>query len=172
MKEERGEGKGTGNITFRLAQIMDIHKIVYMWIKMREEFSDPVYSILDRDHKEAEIFYISLVDKLYSPQLKDTNIILLALYKTEPIGFGMGTIRILENSSHWLGYCREGEIYVKEKFRNRGIEGDIRLRIVKELNERKVSKVLYEVDYNEKIVKTYKDKGLTPIKIIFMRDEK
>ena len=158
------------NISFHAAQIMDIHKIVYMWIKMREEFADPVSLLLDKDQREGEFFYLSLVNRICNPKSKSSNIVILAVYKKEPIGFGLGDIQVLDNSSHWIGYCRE--IYVKEKFRKRGIESSIRFKIIEELRKRKVSNVLYVVDYNEKEIESYRKNGFTPINITFMKEEK
>ncbi len=171
MEKIKNEKNEKGNISFEFAKIMDVHKIVYMWMKMKEEFSDPIYSILDKDHREAELFYLSLVNKISSKESQNSNIIILALYKKEPIGFGIGDIRILENSSHWIGYCNE--IYVKDKFRNRGIEGSIRFKIIEELKKRKVSKVLYIVDYiDSKNIQDYINKGFNPVRIIFIKEEK
>lgn len=160
-----------GNISFKMAEIMDIHKIVYMWVKMKEEFIDPIYSVLDKDHREAELFYVSLVNKMCSTDIKNGNVIILALYKKEPIGFGMGEVRILENSSHWVGYCND--IYVKEKFRDRGIESSIRFRIIEELKKKKVSKTLYMVNYKgEEGIKDYIKSGFIPVKVILIKEEK
>ena len=158
-----------GNIVFVPATVMDLHKIVYMWIKMREEFSDPVESLLDRDQREVEFFYRSLMLKVTDERFKNGNIVIIAFYKTEPIGFGLADVQVLDNSSHWLGYCRE--IYVKEKFRKRGIEVEIRRTLIEELKKRKVSKILYVVEYNDKIIESYQKKGFVPIKITFIKEE-
>lgn len=158
-----------GNMGFELAKIMDIHKIVYMWIKMRDEFIDPIGILLDRDQKESEIFYMSLVGRICNPQIVKSNVVVLATYKKEPIGFGLGNIEHLDNSSHWIGYCRE--IYVKDRFRKRGVEISIRSKIIGEFKKRNVSKVLYVVDYNEKELEIYKKRGFTPIKITFAKEE-
>lgn len=157
------------DLSYKLATMMDAHHIVYMWRKMRGEFSDPVREVLDTVTSEHEFFYVNLFAKLISPKLKKFNIIIIAKYKEEPIGFGLGDIRVLDNSSHLIGHSRE--IYAKERFRNKGVEGSIRLRIIEEFKKRNVSKVLYDIVYNDNVLSTYSKLGFKPIRVTFMKEE-